>query len=282
MAISIKAVKRFEDLMGLESHDMPYSFDKIFSVEGWGAKSLSKKKFKLLKNIDNQIREMLNENEKVHFISWGVQSSTLESFFIGWVIYYISRMAFVFTNQRILLLQISSRNKPLHLRCQIKYPAITKISSTILRNLKIEFQSRETLLFLHVPGRDRKFMPKLIENLRSTISTPSENLVGKENLCPYCYVVVEGFPQSCQHCLKGFKSGNKAGWLSLLFPGFGDFYLGHRLFAFLEIFGAFIVWFSVLISGGLIAAPFIFVFMHGIDALETRHIGRKGLYPAGM
>ena len=54
MATSIEMANRFEDLIDLQSHDMPYSFDKIFSTEGWGAKSLSKKKFKLLKKIDSR------------------------------------------------------------------------------------------------------------------------------------------------------------------------------------------------------------------------------------
>lgn len=281
MTISIKEAKRYEDLMSLESHDMPYCFDKIFSTEGWGAKSLSKKKFKLLKNIDSQIRAMLNENEKVHFISWGVQSSALESSFIEWS-YYISRVAFVFTNQRIIFLRISSRNKPLELRYQIRYPVITKIGSRFW-SLRMEFQSRKKMIFSHVPGRDRKIMPKLIDDFRSTISTPEEKLIEKENLCPHCYVVVEEFPQSCPHCMKAFKSANTAGWLSLLFPGFGDFYLGHRTFAILEILSASVIWVSVLFSGGgFIWALFIFIFMHGIDALVTRYVGRKGLYPSGI
>lgn len=271
-----QGARGFEDLMSFESHDMPYFFDKIFSVEGWGAKSLSKKKFKLLKNIDIQVRAMLNEDEKVHFISWGVQSSFLEAYFIGWAIHYISRMALVFTNQRILLLQISSRNKPLSLRCQVRYTAITKIGS----NCQIEFQSQKKLKFLGVPGKDRKSIPKLIDDLRSTVSTAAENSTEKENLCPYCYAVVDGFPQNCPQCLKSFKSANKAGWLSLVFPGFGDFYLGHRLFAGLEIIGAVVVWSFFLPVWGLNGVLIVFIFMHGIDALETRHVGRKGLYPS--
>lgn len=279
MATSIEMAKRFEDLIDLQSHDMPYSFDKIFSTEGWGAKSLSKKKFKLLKEIDSQIRAMLNENEKVQFISWGVDTPLIDQFFIGWVLYYINRMAFVFTTERILLLQISTRNKPLALKGQIRYPAIAKSGHTIFGD-KIEFQSGKTRVFIQVPKKDRKFMHTLIENLRSTTSTPAIDVKEKENLCPYCYVAVEGFPQSCPHCQKTFKSANKAGWLSLLFPGFGDFYLGHRFFAILEILGALWVWLILILPSVIALVPFVIIFIHVPDALVTRYIGRKGIYPS--
>lgn len=288
MVTSLETARQFQDLMNLGSHDMPYFFDKIFSAKGWRERSLSKRKFKLLKGIDKQIRAMLNEGEKVYFLSSGIESSFAESFLLGWVMYYINRMAIIFTTQRILLLQIGTRDKLLHLKFQIRYPAITQSSRSFFGNCKIKFRSGKTSVFDRVPKSDNKFIQQVIDHLRGNVSSSVSDAVGKENLCPYCYVKIEEFPQTCPQCQKGFKSANKAGWLSLIFPGLGDFYIGHRLFAILEILGASLIWIGLFIPeeeepanalGLLIGAVILFLFMHGIDALVTRYVGRKGIYP---
>ena len=290
MLTSIKEAKRFEDLMSLESHNMPYFFDRIFSAEGWGAKSLSKKKFKLLKNIDKKIQEILNEGEKVYFIGRGVQLSHVEEFFIGGAYsHHVNRKAIIFTTQRILQLQISGSDKPLILKSQIQYSAITKISRTLFGNCRIELQNGKKLIFAYLPKKDRKFMEKEIEELTSKQAFPPSVAKGLENLCPYCKRTVEGLPESCPHCFKAFKSASKAGWLSFIFPGLGDFYLGYRGFAVLEIIIAAIIWLGVLsgmirgasdTSALTVTALILFVFMHGINAVFTRQIGKKGIYPA--
>ena len=91
-----------------------------------------------------------------------------------------------------------------------------------------------------------------------------------------------------------FKSANRAGLLSLAFPGLGDLYLGHRGLAVVEMFGAASMWFVIFFgfwgsqntgepipAGTLLMISLVaFAFCHGLDALVTRHTGHKGLYPA--
>lgn len=294
MVISIEEAKRFQDLLELSSHDMPYSFDRIFEAKGFFRKRLSKKKFKLLKRIDEQIRFILNDNEKVYFITWGVESSFAESCFLGWVMYYINRMAFIFTTQRILLIQISPRNKPLELRSQVRYQTIEKVGRTLFGHCKIRLRNGKKMIFIKVPKHDRKFMQTLITNLQADFKLLPTEKVGKENLCPYCYAVVQDFPKECPQCQKGFKSASKAAWLSFIFPGLGDFYLGHRGLAVFEmVIMAFIwlgFWVSVFspdegeefktLADVILATVMVFVMFHGVDALVTGHIGKKGLYPS--
>jgi len=288
----VATATNFQQLVGQQSHDSPYQFDKIFSSNGWGAKSLSKKKLELLKKIDGEIRKAIDLDEVVYFISWGVRSSFWESYFLGALMYYINRMAFVFTTKRILLIQISTRNKPLELRQQIRYEAIEKISTPLGRT-KIKFRDGSKTVFIKIPKRDRKYIREVINHLagvaRNAVAGSGNDAVKAENLCPPCFASVEGFPERCARCSKGFKSARKAALLSLTFPGLGDFYLGHRFFAAIEFGAAGLIWlgflwpdpqfpmtFGMLVIGGL----FVFVFVHGIDALTTRHIGKKGIYPA--
>ena len=246
MSAAIDSAMKYEDLLGLENHTLPYFFETIFPTEGWGAKSLSKKKFNLLKKIHKQIEAMLREKEKVAFITSGVESS-LGDFFIGWLMYYINRKAFIFTTERILILQISPRNEPLVLRAQIEYSAIDKIDSTLLGNCIIKFKSGKKVAFIKISRKDRKFMWEVTEHLRTKIDTVEQKTTGIENLCPHCLVKIDGFPDKCPSCEKAFKSPRKVAWLSFLFPGLGDLYLGqHRTLAFLEILGALFVWANFL------------------------------------
>ena len=87
---------------------------------------------------------------------------------------------------------------------------------------------------------------------------------------------------------------------SLAFPGLGDFYLGHKGFATLELLGGLFAWFVTvvdpLVSGGLVDAETgevlivgtgywitiaIFIgFMHSMDAIMTHHFAQKGHHPA--
>jgi len=119
MADLVETAQSYEELMNLGSHDMPYIFENFFSTEGWGAKSISKRKFKLLKEINKQVLNMLKDDEKVHFITTGIEVSNMEAFLVGalWL-QYINRRALIFTNKRILLIQIDSKNKPRHLMFQ--------------------------------------------------------------------------------------------------------------------------------------------------------------------
>ncbi|HUG11723.1 MAG TPA: hypothetical protein VMM36_11945, partial [Opitutaceae bacterium] len=85
----------------------------------------------------------------------------------------------------------------------------------------------------------------------------------------------------------------------LAFPGLGDFYLGHKGFATLELLGGIFGWLVLviipLLSGEIVDAETgevltlnasywitvaIFIgFMHGMDAIMTHHFAQKGHHP---
>ena len=84
---------------------------------------------------------------------------------------------------------------------------------------------------------------------------------------------------------------------SLLFPGFGDFYLGHRMFAAMEMLSAAIFWYALVIAplAGIAdehgkvtqtnpvywsIAAVVVAGVLGMDAIMTRHFALKGHNPA--
>jgi len=264
--------------------------NSIFNAKNWSSKSLSKKKFKLLRSFDALLSGMLAENEMVYYISFGVKSSFFEQFFLGWVMYYLNRQAFIFTTKRILLIQFKGKYKPWDLIAQIPYQNVKKVKQTLFGNVKFYFASGETSFFIGMPKLDRKNIINITNTVREKTGGVSGSTGASENLCPYCFRVVSGFPKSCEKCGKPFKSSKKAGLLSLLFPGLGDFYLGHTKFAVLEISGAALAWISLFAPTGKtdqpLTVPFIvtsalvlFVIMHGLDFVVTSKIAKKGIYP---
>ena len=132
MEAILRSVNDPSDLAHVAQAGLPYRFDQIFSAEGFGAKRLEKKRLKLMKAIDERVRAFLAEGEMVEFVSWGVEYSFAEHYFMGVWAQLMNRRAVILTNRRILLIQISSRNKVLQLKSQLRYTAITKFSKATL------------------------------------------------------------------------------------------------------------------------------------------------------
>lgn len=293
--MNIADARRFQELLEWQDHGLPYHFDKIFPTEGWGAKSLCKRKLKLLQKTDSVIRAMLEEGEEVLYITSGVQTSFAESYFLGWLMYLINRRAFVFTSRRILLIQIKTSDKPSVLRAEIAYAALSEMKGTGLGSFQVKFNNRRKLIFTSIPRKDRKLLAEMVAFIREGVVTEPDTTHDVQNLCPSCFAKVYGFPPACSECSVPFKSPGKAGWLSFIFPGLGDFYLGqHRFFACIELCFTLFIWAAIVLpllfgvggdeaggsrGEGLIAALVIVIFVHGVDALGVRHVARKGIYP---
>lgn len=290
MVTELSELKSYKEAMDCKEHSLPYQFDSIFNDSKWLERGLSKNKFKLLSSVDSLLKKILQSDEQVFYISWGVKSSFIDQFFSGSLMYYINRKAFVFTTNRIILVQLKGKFKIWELVSQIPYKHVSKIKQTLFGNLKIFFTNDESSLFVHMPKIDRKKIPVISDTIHEKIGT---ELIhgGVDNLCPHCFAVVEQFPAQCDICKKPFKSVKKAGFLSLLFPGLGDLYLGHRLIGCIEILAAFFLWFSIIASGNesgepttalemAISVSILFVIMHGADALVTFNTAKKGIYPA--
>lgn len=285
MQSAIQRVGSFEELLKIEE-DGPYVFGRMFSADGWRARRRSKRRLKLLRKIDEPLREMLRDDERVFFVTSGVlHPSFLEWYFLGVVLYYMSRRAIVLTNQRILLIQIDSRKRPGEMRNEIAYTAVARLKNSWMGNTRIDFHNGDRVLLTRVSRADRKWLAEILEWFTERLEVPSADSA-LENLCPHCYVTVRGHPSTCTACGGAFKSPRRAASLSLVYPGAGDLYLGHNVFAVLELLGATLIWGVLIVTawdpavrlgGALIAIGIVVLFFHGIDALTTRHIARKGL-----
>ncbi len=291
MEAILNSVSDPSDLMNISDANVPYRFDQIFSAQGFGAKRLERNRLKLMKEIDPHVQGLLVDGEKVRFVSWGVEYSFVEQYFMGVWAHLINRRALVFTDRRILILQISSRRKVLDLKAQIRFEAIEGFANRTFGYIGLVLRNKKNVYITGMPRKDRKAVKALISE-KLLVKSVNAMALGVENLCPNCGNKVVGFPDRCNHCAKAFKSARKAGWLSLVFPGLGDLYLGHRALGTIEIIGGLIAWFGLALPFSVaavtkngewmvpaIVAGGVFVFVHGVDCLITRRVGFKGIYP---
>lgn len=294
MASLLESASGIDELRRIQDPALPYRFDRIFEGEGFLGRRLAARRLKLLRRLDPALRPILREGERVEHVTWGIEYAFVEAFFLGLWHHILNRRAVVVTDRRILLLQLGLRGGLGVLKSQVRLEAIAGVAGGFSGSLRLRLRDGRRLLLTGLPRRDRKALRAHLTSVPGSGSAgagpegrPAE---GREHLCPHCFAPVAGLPARCPDCRGGFKSAARAGWLSLAFPGLGDLYLGHRALAALEILGAIALWgilLPALVAGVrengaamLALGATVFAMTHGLDALVTRHTGRKGLYPA--
>ncbi len=284
----IATAERFEELVQRGRDGTPYDYATMFPADGFWARRASRQRFALLRKIDESLRAMLRPEERVVFLTRGVLSSFAESYLVGSVIYYVNRRAIVLTTERIILMEIDGRQRPGALRSQVPLRAIERFRRTGLGNTMLKLADGAKYVFAYVRRRDRQALVELTPAAAAR-ATATGASGGLEHLCPRCFKPLAGPLVRCPHCGGGLKSQRKAAALSLLFPGLGNIYLGHRgLGAFEMLVGA-VIWAGNLGAPGVLSSPsallatviVIVTFAHGLDAAATLHIAKKGYYPAG-
>ncbi|NIP57953.1 MAG: hypothetical protein GWM92_15860 [Gemmatimonadetes bacterium] len=279
----------FEDLLRIREHDLPYRFETIFDDESLSARNRSKKKFKVLRAIDEKLRGMLDEGEQVRFLTEGTAFTFWESYLLGWLLYFFNKRAVVLTDRRIILLQVHPwSSKPGVLASQIRYRGIATVRGRLLGGARLKLQDGKSVRFTGMPRSDRKLLQDLVERLREAGLTPESSEAGRERLCPHCHAVVSLGDRECPACRGTFKSPRVAGLRSLVLPGLGDFYMGHKKLATLELLFTLFIWVVVMMpspeypvtaANFVFGAIFVLLFIHVPDAVGTWYLARRGVYP---
>jgi hypothetical protein len=300
MSTLLESATNIDDRLHVQDPKAPYRFDKTLHAEGFWARRLAKQRLTLLRRLDASLQRMLEPGEQVECVTWAIEYSLVEACFLGLWHYQLNRRALVFTDRRLLLLQVDSRKRLKELKAEVRYAAIRRVARSSFGYLQLQLRNGRKLTLTGVPRRDRATVRELIERQTgSGAAAPAagaSHAAGKQDLCPHCFAAVPGRPECCPRCRGSFKSAARAGWLSFRMPGLGDLYLGHRSLGALELIGSLGMWTLVgaaaleeagkqpvrsdLLVTNAIAFAGLFVVMHGLDALVTRRTGAKGLHPA--
>lgn len=247
-------------------------------LTGWGVERRNRKRIDLLTKVAPVLERALQADETVQFITRGHVNLWWELLCLGVWAGMINGTTLVSTDQRLLLIH-THRDLPKSYVNHVSRDALKRVTNG--RGYLLLRLGSGTINLGGVPRADKKV-------LTQRLPTNPEAKGGKEHLCPKCYTVHASHRTECRQCHATFKSPAAAARRSALLPGLGDFYLGHHGLAILEMFGALMVWFVVLVlvvdafedgnpvlNLGIAAA--MLVLAHGIDALLTHAQGKKGL-----
>lgn len=279
-------VEAFPEVSGF--HPARYAMSEILPPNRKGHYRTRRNKFKLkiLTVVKPTLDALLQQDERVMRIGGGTAYYPAEIFFgNGFLTMLYNRYALVATDRRLVMINTNHRMTGLrHYLFQMPYSEIKKVSRGLFRT---------SLNLVRKKGRRRLFTSMKMaftRELRTYIAaqlTPETAAVTDakplECLCPACTTALPGYTAACGACGATFKSARKAALRSLLLPGWGDWYLGHRLLGGLELMGSLFVWsiaLNLLFQGGAEDAGLaacILLFYNGFDALLTRHMARKGV-----
>jgi hypothetical protein len=244
----------------------------------------NKYKVTLLKSVSGILPQMLYEDEHVVRVAKGTASYPLEIIFgNGFLTMIYNHYAIICTTMRVLFINIDHRmKKPTNYLFQMIYREIKKIRrGALLGSLTFQPERGKKRVFTRVKLSLSKEINEYVkEKMRAPSKKDQEPYY--EDLCPSCFGTLGKGLIECSSCKASFKQPKKALIRSLILPGLGDIYLGHRVLGALEMFGSIIVWIIVLTSifkggeAGFGIGIILLLFYNGLDGLLTFHMAKKG------
>ena len=275
----------YPELQDLRSDRL--NFEEIFSPDKKGDYKTRRNKYKvkILKAIHETLDEMLHDDEEVFRIGKATAYYPAEIFLgNGYLTMRYNFYAMACTSHRLLFINVNPKiSKTTHYYFQIPFDGIKKVSVGLFgTSLVIHRHKSKRRVFTGIKRyMAKEFSHSVGERLRpAEAETPAQPM--REDLCPSCFLPLAKNLLKCPKCKAAFKKPMTAFLRSLLLPGLGDIYLGHRLLGFLELLGSVVLWAVVIFSvwqgdqAGVIVALLILLFYNGFDGLLTRHMARKG------
>lgn len=278
-----KGAEAEEALKALLPASVAVRFGEMFpDFRGGRVRRRDRKRAEMLRKAEPVLTRVLEPIEIVRFATNGTRQLSWGLVTAGSMNPFTNRTILVLTTKRVLLIHTDMKQRPRMFATQLPLERVRALTG---RHSYVFIRSgREQLMFHGVKRAEAKHVRRLIEE------TPAKE-GGWQNLCPRCFLAIDAAPKSCERCGETFKDPKKAALRSLIFPGLGDFYLGYRGYALLEIIGAALLWalfIGVLVpsviakgfSGVPIALPVLAfaVLVHGADALLTRARAKAGLH----
>lgn len=270
--------------------DAPYAWAGLFpKVEGLGTGGDIKRRVKMLASVEPRLDTLLFPGEQIEFVTKGALNSFVEQFFMGFWSVIVNRTTFLFTNYRIILLNANNKGKAKTLMWQIPYARMKKYGAGGFSGVvKINTLDGRSYSFIHVPGADRKrlkeyMLARLAHTQQHGLPFPSH--MDRDPLCAQCASPVPPRVQACPECGDEFINPATPALLSLIVPGLGHLYMGHRQMAMFELIGfaVILVNMSIIIARndlfGLLFAIVFIALTNGVDSLVTLHVAKKGCLP---
>lgn len=271
-----------------------YDWATVFpKTTGVAAQADIRRRARMLLSLGERWDFLLYPGERVEFVTKGILNSFAEQYFMGLWAIAINRTLFLFTNYRVVLVQSDSKGRAKTAMWQIPYQRLAKYGSGLyVGSTSFKTNDGRTFKFAGIPRADRK-------RLRAYVSAQVERaaageaefpgFTGRDALCPTCGTPVPPKARACAECGEEFINPIRPALMSLVVPGLGDLYLGHRGMALFELAGFALL---LLIVGAMISASSTAADVAGalvllavanlFDGAITLHVARKAVIPTRL
>lgn len=205
---------------------LPIERDSIFTDrQGRMKPRVEKRQRKLLAKVAPFLDAFLAPEEKIRLVTTGCSPfGLLEQLTTGWIITYVKRSLFVFTDRRILHIPTRSDYSYRNSIAQIPYDGCASIRLRGSR-LTVRYRGGRKETFLYVARAERGKIKSLLERL--SLGGAASGVGERTHLCPSCTQPLRPDIYHCPRCFLAFKNADEARRISLLYPGGGYFYTGH-------------------------------------------------------
>jgi len=259
-----------------------------------GAYNSSKNKFKvkIIKSVSYLLNNLLTHDEQVLRVGHGVAFYPSEIIFGNGAFTRIYNNYAIFaTNRRLLFVNVNPRiTQPKDYLFQLPYENISKARfGKIFSRMVLKSVLGPQRVFNYMKRHNVTELRDFINKRLQIVSKVAKNEAQAESICPACFLPVNPGRKSCPYCEAAFKTPLAASLRSLLLPGWGDMYLGHRGLGMMEMLGSLIIWglAAGLYLGHIPPPPefqnvppyyagLLLLIYNGGDALLTYIMGRKG------
>jgi hypothetical protein len=226
---------RIASLNGVQvREDLLYTNDK-----GEEKKSIRKRAEKAIDKLQGILQKVIGPDEAVLFVA-RCQSpvSAFEQLTMGWYVYYVSQTVLVFTNRRLLQFQVKRDGSWKRGLRSLQWGDVEQgqVKGWLNRTLEFKHRTGKKETYWRLGGGDARKIKVLLESVFSAGARESTAAQGMVSLCPNCLNPLTPGVYKCNACALVFKDERTMVRRSLLIPGGGYYYAGHR---FLGI-GAFI------------------------------------------
>jgi len=264
-----------------------FHLDEIFAPTKRGTYKtrINNLKAKVITATRGVLARALQDDEKVMRVAKATAYYPAEAFLgNGFLTMMYNHYAVVGTDRRLLFVNINPRiSHPSHYFFQMPYGAIRKVGRGLLgTDLALHPLQGKRRTFTNMKWTVAKEIQEFIrERQKSAAPLPSPGVV-PEDLCPSCFTPLGKELASCPSCRAVFKKPETALVKSLLLPGWGDIYLGHKILGVFELIGSVLVWLlviSLLFAGepeAITLAAVAVTLYNGLDGLLTFHMAKKG------
>lgn len=188
-------------------------------------KRTEKRQTKLFEKI-SFIKPFLKEDEKIILVTTGCSPiSILEQLLTGWIVFYLKRSLFVFTNKRIFHIPTKFNYSYRNSIAQIIYADCQTIGIKG-RTLVVKYKNGKKERFYYMAGKERKKIKALLKTI--LLEGVQSKTAGRIHVCPRCTKELIKDEYTCPNCRLEFKNKAEGKRISITYPGGGYFYTGHR------------------------------------------------------